>query len=56
MAASTPARRTGLLLVVLILALQGCQLFERTEPRASQDVLDAIYAGMKRAQQRPGAG
>lgn len=56
MAASTPARRIGLLLAVLVLALQGCQPFERTEPRASQDVLDAIYAGIKRAQQRANPG
>jgi hypothetical protein len=40
-------------LVLIGLTLLGCQLFERTEPRASPDVLDAIYAGIKRAQQRP---
>jgi hypothetical protein len=32
--------------------LAGCSAFQRTEPRASQDVLDAIYDGMKRAQER----
>jgi hypothetical protein len=54
MAASTSsARRLGAALIVLGVALLGCQLFERTEPQASQDVLDAIYDGIKRAQQHP---
>jgi hypothetical protein len=47
------ARRVGLVLLGLGLSLLGCQLFERTEPQASTDVLDAIYAGMKRAQEHP---
>ena len=47
------ARRAGIVLLGLGLTVLGCQLLERTEPHASLDVLDAIYAGMKRAQQRP---
>ena len=47
-------RRAGaaLALAVIAAALAGCALFERTEVRASPDVLDAIYDGMKRAQER----
>lgn len=47
------ARATGALLILAGLVLLGCQLFERTAPHASQDVLDAIYAGMKRAPNHP---
>jgi hypothetical protein len=46
-------RRLGLALLGLGLGLLGCQLLEPTEPHASRDVLDAIYAGIKRAQEQP---
>jgi len=49
------AKRIGLVLLGFGLGLVGCQLFEPTEPRASKAVLDAIYAGMKRAQEHPDA-
>jgi hypothetical protein len=58
MAASTlPAdrrwpRRAALIVALLAGALPiGCALFQPGEPHASRDVLDAIYDGMKRAQQ-----
>jgi len=60
MAASTsPADRRWRRLAVLALALLagalpvGCALFRPGEPHASRDVLDAIYDGMKRAQEPP---
>jgi hypothetical protein len=40
-------------LVLACAALAGCGMVQRTEPHASQDVIDAIYAGMKHAQERP---
>ncbi len=46
--------RLGACVLVAIGMLGSCELFQRTEPQASHDVLDAIYAGMKRAQDRPG--
>jgi hypothetical protein len=42
-------RRIALALVLVGLSLAGCALFERTEPRASREVMDAIYDGMRRA-------
>ena len=58
MAASTSSadarwrRRAAFVLALLLGALPvGCALFQPGEPHASRDVLDAIYAGMKRAQQ-----
>ena len=47
------AKRIGLVLLGFGLALVGCHLFEPTTPQASRDVLDAIYAGMRRAQGHP---
>ena len=47
------AKRIGLVLLGFGLSLLGCQLFEPAAPRASNEVLDAIYAGMKRAQEHP---
>ena len=44
--------RAALALLLVGALLAGCALFQR-EPHASQDVLDAIYAGIKRAQERP---
>jgi hypothetical protein len=56
MAASTSpadARRhragVALTLAVTGAVLAGCALFERSEPHASQDVIDAIYDGIRRA-------
>jgi hypothetical protein len=46
--------RLGACILVAIGMLGSCELLQRTEPQASRDVLDAIYAGMKRAQDRPG--
>ena len=46
-------RRAALALLLAATLLAGCELFQRTEPHASQDVLDAILDGMKRAQERP---
>ncbi len=60
MPAETPAeklqQRAALFLALAMLGtmLSDCELFQRTEPRASSDVIDAIVQGMKRAQQRPG--
>lgn len=31
----------------------SCTLFQRTETHASDDVLDAIYAGMRKVQNHP---
>lgn len=60
MAASTsPAerarrcRRGGAGLLVLAALLASCQLLPPREPSASDDVLEALYAGMKRAQDHP---
>jgi hypothetical protein len=44
----------GASVLVAIGMLGSCEIFQRTEPQASRDVLDAIYAGMKRAQNHPG--
>lgn len=51
-------RLTAALLVLGCLFATGalatsCSLFQRTETHASDDVLDAIYAGMKKAQDHP---
>jgi hypothetical protein len=48
------AKRIGLVLLGFGLSLLGCQLLEPTAPQASTEVLDAIYAGMKRAQEHSG--
>ena len=48
-------RLVGAAVLLVGLALLGCQVLEPTEPHASKDVLDAIYAGMKRAQDHPDA-
>jgi hypothetical protein len=60
MAASTsPAerarrhRRAGAGLLALAALLASCQLLPAREPSASDDVLEALYAGMKRAQDHP---
>jgi hypothetical protein len=45
-------RRTAGLLALLTL-LAACQLLPPREPSASDDVLEALYAGMKRAQDHP---
>jgi hypothetical protein len=45
--------RIGAALLALAVLLGGCELFQPGEPRASRDVLDALYAGMKRAQDNP---
>jgi hypothetical protein len=45
------ALRILMALVLFSALLESCALFPRTEPRASQDVLDAIYDGMRRAQE-----
>jgi hypothetical protein len=47
-------RRAGAALALAVIAatLAGCAVFQRTETRASPDVLDAIIDGMKRAQER----
>ncbi len=47
------AKRIGLVLLGFGLGLVGCHLFEPTAPQASNEVLDAIYAGIKRAQEHP---
>jgi len=63
MAASTspaePRRRRlwtllGSVVLVLLGMMGSCQLLQPGEPRASRDVIDAIEAGIKRAQQHPG--
>lgn len=41
------------MLILAALILLGCQLFDRPAPHASQDVLDAITAGMQRAPHHP---
>jgi hypothetical protein len=46
--------RLGAAVLVVIGMLGSCELLQRTEPQASRDVLDAIYAGMKRAPDHPG--
>ena len=46
--------RLGASILVAIGMLGSCELFQRTEPQASHDVLDAIYAGMKRVQDHLG--
>ncbi len=46
--------RLGACILVALGMLASCELFQRTEPQTSRDVLDAIYAGMKRAQDHPG--
>ncbi len=47
--------RAALALALVAGALTDCALFPRTEPHASRDVLDAIYDGMRKAQQTPPA-
>ena len=44
----------GVAVLLLVGMLGSCQLFQPSEPHASRDVLDAIYAGIKRAQDHPG--
>jgi hypothetical protein len=46
--------RLGACVLVAIGMLASCELFQRTEPQTSRDVLDAILAGIKRAQDHPG--
>jgi hypothetical protein len=43
----------GAVMLMLAALLGGCELFQPGEPHASRDVLDALYAGMKRAQDNP---
>jgi hypothetical protein len=46
--------RLGAAVLVVVGMLGSCELLQRGEPQASRDVLDAIYAGMKRAPDHPG--
>lgn len=55
---AAPRRRLwaglGACILVVIGLLGSCELLQPSEPQASHDVLDAILAGMKRAQDHPG--
>jgi hypothetical protein len=45
--------RLGAAVLLTIGMVGSCELFQRTEPHASNDVLGAIYAGMKRVAAPP---